>query len=173
MSVRELILDPTDLDFRNWIADANEIRKYIPQRFEMEQLTAVIYEDHERNVCAAYKDVTHQDFWVRGHMPSLPLLPGVLMLEAAAQLCSYFCQRHDLLGCEIIGFGGLEDVRFRDPVVPGDRLLLLCQLRKLRRGQMVIAKFQGLVRDTLVVEGTLKGVPLPVELLRSRQAQTP
>ena len=76
-------------------------------------------------------------------MPGMPLMPGVVMLEAAAQLCSYYAQRADLLGTRMIGFGGLEDVRFRDPVFPGDRLVLICQLVKARRGRMLVSRFQG------------------------------
>jgi len=117
VSFRQLIVDPATLDFDNIIADAAEIRKYNPQRYEMEQLTAIVYEDLDRHICAGYKDVSSEEFWVRGHMPNMPLLPGVLMLESAAQMCSYFSQRYDLLGCEMIGFGGLEEVKFRDPVL--------------------------------------------------------
>lgn len=171
MSLRQLILDPATLDFDNIIADAAEIRKYNPQRYEMEQLTAIVFEDLTRHICAGYKDVSQDEFWVRGHMPNMPLLPGVLMLEAAAQMCSYFSQRYDLLGCEMIGFGGLEDVKFRDPVLPGDRLVVLCEMTKLRRGRLVVTKFQGLVGDRLVVEGILKGIPIPVELVSSQLAQ--
>lgn len=171
MSLRQLILDPATLDFDNIIADAAEIRKYNPQRYEMEQLTAIVFEDLTRHICAGYKDVSQDEFWVRGHMPNMPLLPGVLMLEAAAQMCSYFSQRYDLLGCEMIGFGGLEDVKFRDPVLPGDRLVVLCEMTKLRRGRLVVTKFQGLVGDRLVVEGILKGIPIPVDLVSSQLAQ--
>lgn len=170
MSVRELILDPASLDFDNVIADAAEIRKYNPQRFEMEQLTAIVYEDTQKNICAGYKDVTDKEFWVRGHMPNMPLMPGVVMLEAAAQMCSYFSQKHDLLGAEMVGFGGLEDVRFRDPVIPGDRLIVMCEMIKLRRGRIVVTKFQGFVGEAVVVEGILKGIPIPIELVSSQLA---
>ncbi len=171
MAVRELILDPATLDFDKIIADAAEIRKYNPQRFEMEQLTAIIHEDLKRHVCAGYKDITHNEFWVRGHMPNMPLMPGVLMLEAAAQMCSYFSQKYDLLGAAMVGFGGLEDVRFRDPVIPGDRLLLMCEMTKLRRGRIVVTKFQGFVRNSLAVEGILKGIPIPIEVVSSQLAK--
>lgn len=50
MSGRDLIIDPELLDFGNVIADQEEIRKYNPQRFEMEQLTAIIYEDLENHI---------------------------------------------------------------------------------------------------------------------------
>ncbi len=172
MVARELILDPATLDYQNVIADAAEIRKYNPQRFEMEQLTAIVYEDATRNVCAGFKDVTLDEFWVRGHMPNMPLMPGVVMLEAAAQMCSYFSQKYDLLGADMVGFGGLEDVRFRDPVIPGDRLVLMCEMIKLRRGRIVVTKFQGFVRNSLAVEGVLKGIPIPIELVSSQLAKS-
>jgi len=165
VAARENILDPSTLDYENIIADQAEIRKYNPQRFEMEQLTAIVYEDLENHVCAGYKDLTFEEFWVRGHMPNMPLMPGVVMLEAAAQMCSYFSQKYDLLGAKMVGFGGLEDVRFRDPVIPGDRLVLACAMTKLRRGRIVVTRFQGFVRNSLAVEGILKGIPIPVDRL--------
>ena len=170
MAARELIIDPASLDFNNVIADVVEIRKYNPQRFEMEQLTAIILEDLQRHVCVGYKDITFDEFWVRGHMPKMPLMPGVMMLEAAAQMCSYFSQKYDLLGAAMVGFGGLEEVRFREPVIPGDRLVLACEMTKLRRGQIVITKFQGFVRNAIAVEGILKGIPIPVDRLNSELA---
>ncbi len=170
MAVRDLIIDPASLDYNNIIADVAEIRKYNPQRFEMEQLTAIVYEDLDRHICAGYKDVTFDEFWVRGHMPKMPLMPGVMMLEAAAQMCSYFSQKYDLLGAAMVGFGGLEEVRFREPVIPGDRLVLACGMTKLRRGQIVITKFQGFVRNAIAVEGILKGIPIPVDRLNSELA---
>lgn len=173
MAARELIHDPATLDFQHVIADAAEIRKYNPQRFEMEQLTAIIYEDLTQHICVGYKDVSLDEFWVRGHMPNMPLMPGVMMLEAAAQMCSYFSQKYDLLGADMVGFGGLEDVRFRDPVIPGDRLVLMCQMTKLRRGRIVVTKFQGFVRNSLAVEGILKGIPIPIELVSSQLAKSP
>lgn len=170
MAARELILDPSTLDLSKIVADAETIRKYNPQRFEMEQLTAIVYEELENHICAGYKDISYDEFWVRGHMPNMPLMPGVVMLEAAAQMCSYFSQKHDLLGAAMVGFGGLEDVRFRDPVIPGDRLVLVCQMTKLRRGRIVVTKFQGFVKDSIAVEGVLKGIPIPIEVVNSQLA---
>ena len=88
------------------------------------------------------------------------------MCEAAAQLASYYTQKHDLLGSEMVGFGGLEDVRFRDPVIPGDRLYVATELVKARRNRMIVCKFQGFVTDRIVVSGTIKGIPLPVASLQ-------
>lgn len=166
MSSKELIIDPATLDFEHPLADIEVIRRYNPQRHEMEQLTAVVYEDLEEHVCVGYKDLTSHEFWVRGHMPGMPLMPGVVMLEAAAQLCSYFVQKYDLLGSPMVGFGGLEEVHFRETVLPGSRLILMCKLIKARRGRMLISAFQGVVGRTLVFDGILKGIPIPVKQLK-------
>lgn len=165
MANKEFIIDPSQVDLTRTLADIDEIRRFNPQRFEMEQLTGIVHEDPSRHLCVGYKDVTTDEFWVRGHMPGMPLMPGVIMCEAAAQLASYYSQKHDLLGSDMVGFGGLEEVRFRDPVRPGDRLYIITEMTKLRRGRMIVCRFQGFVRDRIVVEGLIKGIPLPMSAL--------
>ena len=167
MDKSKFLIDPALLDFDHPIGDIESIRAMNPQRFEMEQLTSILYEDLEENSCAALKEITDDEFWVRGHMPGMPLMPGVVMLEAVAQLSSYFTQKHDLLGAEMVGFGGLDDVRFRGVVTPGDRLVLMVKMVKNRRGRMIVAAFQGVVDDNIVLEGTLRGIPIPVEAVES------
>jgi len=166
---KNLILDPAALDFDAPLASLDEIRKRIPQRDAIEQLTAIVYEDLPTHTVAGYKDVRDDEFWVSGHMPGMPLMPGVLMCEAAAQVCSFFVQRHDLLGCDVVGFGGLDEVRFRGAVVPGDRLVIVAQMVQVRRGRMIRARFQCFVGETIACEGQLLGVPLPVEALLRAQ----
>jgi 3-hydroxyacyl-[acyl-carrier-protein] dehydratase len=166
-----MIADLSTIDFDIVIADIEQIRKYNPQRFAMEHLTAIVYEDPENHICVGYKDVTADEFWIPGHMPGMPLMPGVVMLEAAAQICGYYTQKNDLLGTEMVGFGGLDRVRFRDPVLPGSRLILMCQLQRVRRGRIIISRFQGVVGDSIVVEGILKGIAIPVEAVRQMSSQ--
>lgn len=167
MARKELILDPATLDFDHPIATIEEIRRLNPQRHEMEQLTAIVYVNEESKTVAGYKDITQNEFWARGHMPGMPIMPGVILCEAAAQLCSYLTQKYDLIGAPMLGFGGMDNVRFREPVCPGDRLVIVAQLTKLRRGALIVSRFQGFVRDALVVEGEIKGIPLPVEMTPS------
>ena len=139
----------------------------------MEQLTAVVFDDPENNICIGYRDISPEDFWVSGHMPNMPLMPGVMMCEAAAQLCSYHSCRHDLLGCEVVGFGGLDNVRFRETVHPGDRLTIVTQITKLRPGRMIVSRFQEFVGTKLVCEGEIRAIPLPVgELAPSAERPT-
>jgi 3-hydroxyacyl-[acyl-carrier-protein] dehydratase len=152
-------LDLDRLDLDHVLADAEAIRKINPQRFEMEQLTAIVYMDPEQHIVVGYKDVGPDEFWVRGHMPGYPLLPGVLMCEAAAQLCSYYICTNGLMQGDFIGFGGLQDVRFRSPVRPGDRLVLIGKGTKLNRRQAVF-NVQGFVGRAMVFHADVLGVPL-------------
>jgi 3-hydroxyacyl-[acyl-carrier-protein] dehydratase len=158
---KELILDFSEYDLNDIVADTETIRSYNPQRFEMEQLTAICFEDSVRGICVGYKDLGPDEFWVRGHMPGLPLMPGVIMCEAAAQLSSYYCHKFKLME-GIIGFGGLEDVRFRGVVRPGDRFVIVCRMLKVRRSIMT-CDFQCFVNQNLVCEGILKGVSIPLD----------
>jgi 3-hydroxyacyl-[acyl-carrier-protein] dehydratase len=165
---KDLILDFSAYDLDHIVADIEEIRRYNPQRHEMEQLTAIVYDDVTTGICIGYKDVTENEFWARGHMPGMPLMPGVVMCEAAAQMCSFHSQRHNLLGAEMIGFGGMDDVRFRGTVVPGDRLVVAAQKLQLRVGQMIRCRFQCYVREQVVCEGQIRGIPIPVAALSGR-----
>lgn len=166
MASREPLIPFLKYDVETVIADLDAIRKYNPQRYEIEQLTAVVFEDIEAMSIVGYVDTTMEDFWVRGHMPGIPLMPGVLMCEAAAQLASYFVQKNDMMGCEMIGFGGMDGVRFRGAVRPGDRLVIQCQQKKVRRGAVIVCQFMGFVNENRVVEGSIRGIPLPAQELR-------
>ena len=161
MSQKDIILPFSEFDMGRILVDRDGINEVNLQRFEMQQLDAIVVEDLDRLVCVGYKDATPDEFWVRGHMPGMPLMPGVIMCEAAAQLASYFATRHHLLGDGAIGLGGLEGVRFRNVVLPGNRLVLMSQMTKVRRGALIVCRFQGFVNEQIVVEGEIKGIPLP------------
>ena len=87
-------------------------------------------------------------------------MPGVLICESAAQLSSYFAIKTGLVSNGVVGLGGLEEIRFRGPVVPGDRLVLMLKKGRSRPNAMFKADFQGYVNEKLVVDGTIKGVAL-------------
>ncbi len=155
----EAHMDPTRLDFAHVVADREAIHRVNPQRFEMEQLDAVVRVDPEQQLVAGYKDVRADEFWVRGHMPGYPLMPGVVMCEAAAQLCSYYVVTTGLLQGDFVGFGGMENVRFRGLVRPGDRLVLIGKGVRLHRRQTVFS-VQGFVGTTMVFNADIIGVPM-------------
>jgi 3-hydroxyacyl-[acyl-carrier-protein] dehydratase len=155
----ELLMDPTQLDLTQVVADREAIRKVNPQRFEMEQLDAVVFIDRENHVIVGYKDVRPDEFWVRGHMPGEPLLPGVLMCEAAAQLSSYYVSTQVGLAGDFLAFAGMENVRFRGTVRVGDRLVLIAKGKRVKSRQ-TICNVQGFVGPKLVFEADIIGVPL-------------
>ena len=154
-----LIVNLDELDFEHPIADIEAIRQVLPQRYEMEQLTAIVQLDTQKQVVVAYKDVRSDEFWVRGHMPDFPLMPGVLMCEAAAQLCSYYIATHGRESGDFIAFGGLENVKFRGLVRPGDRLIIAARMNEYRPGRRAIFSCQGIVGRSLVFHGDIIGVP--------------
>ncbi|NLY02636.1 MAG: beta-hydroxyacyl-ACP dehydratase [Rhodopirellula sp.] len=169
MSKKDLILDPSQYDVNTVVADIEEIRRYNPQRHEMEQLTAICHEDRQRNICVGYKDLGPDEFWVRGHMPGVPIMPGVVMCEAAAQLASYCARKFKLMDAEMIGFGGLKDVRFRGIVRPGERFVIAVNLLRARRA-MLIAQFQCFVRGEMVCDGIVLGIPFSADLLKGAES---
>ena len=161
MVKKPFIVDSSLYDENKPIADIEEIRKYNSQRFEMEQLTAVLYDDLETQKCVGYKDMTPNEFWVRGHMPNFPLTPGVVLCEVAAQLASYYTTKHRMFENAVMGFAGLEEVKFRGMVRPGDRVIVQCEALKVRK-ILFTARFMCIVNDDVVCQGILKGVPLPI-----------
>lgn len=158
----ELHFDLGQIDFSNVVADLDAIQRVNPQRYEMVHLDAVVYLDAPQKIIVGYKDVRFDEFWVRGHMPGYPLLPGVLMCEASAQLCSYYAMTVSQFDGDFLGFGGMNEVRFRFPVRPGERLVLVAKELRFNRRQMHF-NVQGFVKDRMVFHGDIIGVPLKRE----------
>jgi 3-hydroxyacyl-[acyl-carrier-protein] dehydratase len=154
------LVDPATIDTSRVLFHREEIRQGNPQRFEMEQLTAIVAIDRDQHLIIGYKDIEPDEFWVRGHVPGYPIMPGVLICEAAAQLSSYYCHVIKIVKDGFLGFGGMEDVRFRGPVKPGDRLVLVSKAIKVNRRQTVF-ETQGFVENNMVYHGRIIGVPLP------------
>ena len=157
------LVDPATIDTSKVMFDLEGIRRGNPQRFEMEQLTAIVYIDTVEKLIVGYKDITEKEFWVRGHMPGFPIMPGVMICEAAAQLCSFFTDHIKLVEGTFMGFGGMEDVRFRGMVKPGDRLMLVSKAIRVHRRQTIF-ETQGFVDANMVYHGRIIGVPLANKL---------
>lgn len=153
-----LLVDISKLDLSRAVFTIEDIRKVNPHRFEMEQLTGILHMDPEAGTIVAVKDVRPDEFWVRGHIPGRPLMPGVLMVEAAAQMCSFYFKQVTA-DPRFLGFGGVDGVKFRGQVVPGDRLLLMGKVAELRSRRAVFDT-QGVVGDRLAFEARITGMPI-------------
>lgn len=139
------------------VFNRDDILKVNPQNYEMQQLDGVLWYDKPDMLVLGYKDVTDKEFWVRGHIPGRPLMPGVIMIESAAQLLSFFV-RHVLGENHFIGFASIDSAKFRATVQPGQRLLLLGKITKFRPGRKYDAYIQGMVNDTMVFETEVSGM---------------
>ncbi|MBN1764272.1 MAG: beta-hydroxyacyl-ACP dehydratase [Sedimentisphaerales bacterium] len=153
-----LLIDLSGIDLTRVLYDVPAIEKVNPHRYEMRMLDGIVYWDPDTGVIVGFKDVTEDEFWVRGHIPGRPLFPGVLMIEAAAQLSSFAA----VMDCgeeRFIGFGGIEDVKFRNQVVPGQRLYILGKFLEKRVRRYKVA-CQGLVDGQLAFQCTVIGMPI-------------
>jgi 3-hydroxyacyl-[acyl-carrier-protein] dehydratase len=152
-----LLFDLSRIDLNGKpIFDRQAILKANPQRFEMQHLDGILWYDKEKYLVLGYKDVTDKEFWVRGHIPGRPLMPGVIMIEAAAQLSSFFVKQiYGIKG--FIGFAGIESAKFRSVVEPGNRLYLLGHITKFKRRKYTCA-VQGVIDDVMVFECVVSGL---------------
>jgi 3-hydroxyacyl-[acyl-carrier-protein] dehydratase len=150
------LIDLSQIDLTQVAFDRDAIAQVNPQSFEMSQLDAIIWHNLERMLCLGYKDVTENEFWVRGHIPGRPIMPGVIMVESAAQLCSFFMKR--IYGLEgFIGFSGIDQTKFRGTVTPGSRLMLMAHINKVRSRQFS-ALVQGYVDNQMVFDTVISGM---------------
>jgi 3-hydroxyacyl-[acyl-carrier-protein] dehydratase len=154
------LVDLSKIDTQRVVADLDTIRLHNPQRYELELLTRICHFDLEAGEAAGILEVPEDPWWARGHVPGRPIMPGVLMLEAAAQLSS-FCawQVYDqkVYGGRLFGFGGLDKVKFRWIVLPGQTLLILGKRIEVR-DRRAIFDTQGIVDGKVCFEARITGL---------------
>ena len=155
----QALLDISKIDTTKTVITRQEIRDVNPHRHEFSLLDGFCHFDLDSQEMVAYVEMRPDAFWVRGHIPGRPLFPGVLMIESAAQMVSYFVKVYSKEP-GFVGFGAVDGVKFRGQVVPGDRLLLLGKMKEIRGRRRAIGQTQGFVGDTMVYEGTITGMTL-------------
>lgn len=136
--------------------DIHKILKQLPHRYPFLLVDRVLELEKGKRI-KALKNVTINEPFFEGHFPNRPVMPGVLMLEALAQASALLS--FDALDAApddqmIYYFAGMDDVRFRRPVEPGDQLMLHAELLRMKAG---IFKFKtrAMVADDLAVEAEL------------------
>lgn len=154
----KLIVDLDTVDLSGRMLSRRDLEKWIPHRETMALLDAVIWHQPNFSQGVAIKHVRHDEFWVSGHFPGRPILPGVLMVEAGAQLASFLFHGRRNDDC-IAGFTRIENAVFRGQVLPGQELILLA--REVRyQPRRFISDIQGVVEDRLVFESRITGMVL-------------
>ncbi|MCA0900639.1 3-hydroxyacyl-ACP dehydratase FabZ [Microbulbifer agarilyticus] len=122
--------------------DVQEIRQYLPHRYPFLLVDRVVELEEGKSI-KGYKNISINEEVFNGHFPEVPIFPGVMIVEALAQVSG-------ILGFKTLGqkpedgylylFAGIDNVRFKRQVVPGDRLQLESEVVSERRG---IWKFAG------------------------------
>ena len=133
--------------------DKEEIKKIIPQRDPF-----LMIDEVEKFVpgesCTAYKNVNADEYYFKGHFPGNPIMPGVLMVEALAQTGAVaILSMEENKGRNAL-FGGINNLKFKKQVVPGDRLKLEVNIIK-RKGPIGIGEAIATVDGKIAVKGEL------------------
>jgi len=152
-----LLIDLRQVDLDRVCLTKDDIYERLPQRFEFRVLDGVCMLDVEGQRIVAYADIRSEDWWVRGHVPNRPLLPGVLMLEMAAQASAVLARLHG--NDTFIGFGGMDNCKFRDTVVPPARLYIL-GVGVDYRPRRIVSDTQGVMDGKLVFEARITGLTI-------------
>lgn len=131
--------------------DIKEIMKVVPHRYPFLLIDKVI-ELEEGKRAVAIKNVTINEPFFQGHFPGLPIMPGVLIIEALAQVGVVMALRTPGTEGKVVYFAGIDDVRFRRPVVPGDQLRLEVETLWVR-GNLGKMRGKASVNGEIVTEG--------------------
>ncbi|MBI4718159.1 MAG: beta-hydroxyacyl-ACP dehydratase [Planctomycetes bacterium] len=151
-----LLIDLAGVDLAATCLSQRDIYEILPHRYEFMLLDGACVVDRERRQAVVYREVRESDWWVRGHIPGRPLLPGVLMLEMAGQAAAVLAKLCG--GYEgFIGYGGVDQCKFRDAITPPARLYVLAAGLE-QRSRRIVCQTQGVSDGKLIFEAIITGV---------------
>lgn len=135
------------------LLNSNDIQKIIPHRYPFLLVDGVL--EMDETSITAIKNVSANEMHFMGHFPDKHVFPGVLIMESLAQTGAIVLLSKEEFKGKIAYFAGLDKVKFRKPVVPGDTLTLKVTLDKIK-GPVGIASAEALVDGKVVASGILK-----------------
>jgi UDP-3-O-[3-hydroxymyristoyl] N-acetylglucosamine deacetylase/3-hydroxyacyl-[acyl-carrier-protein] dehydratase len=134
--------------------DTDEVMQILPHRFPFLMVDRIISFESETK-CIGIKTVTINEPFFQGHFPGHPVMPGVMQVEAMAQVASILLFKLAKTTSRIGYFMSADDVKFRKPVFPGDTIFIHAELTKSRGERLAKAKCHCVVNDAVVSEGEL------------------
>ena len=136
------------------VLNSEQIMGLLPHRYPFALVDRVVEHDPGKRA-VAIKNVTLNEPQFQGHFPERPLMPGVLIVEAMAQVGGLIVTQMPDLPKGLFVFAGIDGVRFRRPVIPGDQLIITCELLSLKRKRFGKVSGKAIVDDQLVCSGEL------------------
>ena len=133
---------------------SEQIMGLLPHRYPFALVDRVLEHDPGKRA-VGLKNVTLNEPQFQGHFPDRPLMPGVMIVEAMAQVGGLIVTQMPNLPKGLFVFAGIDGVRFRRPVVPGDQLIITCELISLKRQRFGKISGKATVNDQLVCSGDL------------------
>jgi len=143
----------------------SQIEQLIPHRWPFLLVDRIVEEDRDRGYIRGEKAVTATEWYFQGHFPGLPVMPGVLQVEALAQTMAVYVARTEGFGSRMGLFAAIDEVRFKRIVQPGDRLSLEITMEKLGR-RMGRGRAVASVDGEAACEGILSFIIPPEGALR-------
>src|SRR5208282_977853 len=159
--------DPTTVSENRVVYNVMEIMKFLPHRYPFLLVDRIVEMDPPQRI-VGLKNVTINEEFFQGHFPGAPVMPGVLILEAMAQVAGVMLYREmpdEDKSKKLIYFTGVENAKFRRPVVPGDQLRMEIELVQRR------SNF-GRVSGRALVEGKLAAEALELFAIADRPGQS-
>lgn len=155
---------PQEELFREPVMGVREVERLLPHRYPFLLIDRVLELEPEKRVLAAKHVSANEEFFC-GHFPGNPVMPGVLQAEALAQAAGVLLSRYVRVGERMAALVGLNGVKFRRPVVPGDRLLLEVHVKKIR-SRLAICRGTARVAGETVAEAELLFSLIPVRSVK-------
>ena len=146
--------NPVNVPYGDAVRDINEVMSLLPHRYPFLMVDRIVGFEGETK-CRGLKNLTMNELFFQGHFPGHPVMPGVLQVEAMAQVASIVMLRQPGNASKIGYFMSADKVKFRHPVVPGDCLIIEAELVKMR-GNIGQAIGRCLVNGQVVSEAELK-----------------
>jgi UDP-3-O-[3-hydroxymyristoyl] N-acetylglucosamine deacetylase/3-hydroxyacyl-[acyl-carrier-protein] dehydratase len=134
--------------------DTDQVMQILPHRFPFLMVDRIISFETETK-CVGIKTVTINEPFFQGHFPSHPVMPGVMQVEAMAQVASILLFKLAKTTSRIGYFMSADGVKFRKPVLPGDTIFIHAELIKSRGERLAKARCHCVVNDAIVSEGEL------------------
>jgi len=154
----KLLFDLDEIDLGARVLDREALARWIPHRGEMAMLDYLVWERDDPIRAIGLKHIRDDAFWVQGHFPNKPMFPGVLQVETGAQMACYLYNSRRPEPT-LAAFLRIENAVFRNMVVPGDDLYVLCQEVKFGRRRF-ITDVQGVIDGRIAFEARVSGMEL-------------